>query len=279
MDITGLIGRVDAAASILFGGDGAVMLGDFTFQDYEVPERICWPRQQQLVVHRLPGGNRVIDAMGPDPGEIAWSGFMLGPDASDRARELSWMCDAGDAVPLSWGDHVYTVVIGTFVPDEGFHRVDYRITCTVLQEEVAEADPGWLDGIKNDINETLGFDIFAAGSAALGAAQKVAGLAAAVTGGSSAAVSALSTVSAVSGGVSLASGAVSKIASAVDGARSILSASDGGIASIAAAAPSGGLIGSVASLARAANLSGVSAQAAGATGYLGRAARNAASGG
>ena len=66
----------------------SVILGPVLLRDFEVPERISFGGRQAIVVHRLPGGARVIDAMGRDDAEIAFSGIFSGPDATRRARTL-----------------------------------------------------------------------------------------------------------------------------------------------------------------------------------------------
>ena len=276
VDLVSILGRVDAAAAILFGGGGTVTLGSFTFQDFEVPERISWPGTQQLTVHKLPGGARVIDAMGPDPGEISWSGIMLGGDASSRATQLAAIRDAGQIVPLLWGANSYQVVVSSFEPSEGFSRVDYRISCIVIPTAGPPGAPGLLDGIKADVNSALGFDIFTAGSDLLTAAQQVTSLATVLGGGNAALTGALSTVTAISGSVTLASGVASSLGSAASSVTAIRLAADGDLSAAAAAAPAGGLVASLTGFGSLVTSSGVGAQAAAAAGYIGRAAINAA---
>ena len=67
---------------------GTPMLGPVVFRDFEVPERINLGGRQRLAVHMLPGGGRVVDAMGPDDAPIRWSGTFSGVDAAERVRML-----------------------------------------------------------------------------------------------------------------------------------------------------------------------------------------------
>lgn len=115
-----------------------LLLGPILFQDFELPGSITWGGAQSLTIHRLPGGTRVIDAMGRDDADITWSGIFSGPNAAVRARELDLMRGDGSLWPLTWDSFFYSVVIARFEAD---HRrgnwVPYRITCTVLQDEAA----------------------------------------------------------------------------------------------------------------------------------------------
>src|ERR1700759_4325505 len=94
-----------------------LLLGSVTFQDFELPPRIVFGGAQRLAIHRLPGGARVIDAMGRDDGEISWSGAFSGADAADRARQLDLVRAQGAVLPLAWDAFAYLVVIARFAAD------------------------------------------------------------------------------------------------------------------------------------------------------------------
>ena len=275
--IGSILGRADAAASLLFGG-GTLTLGGVPFTDWAIPEKMPWGGQHQLTVHKLPGGRRVIDAMGWDDAPLAWSGLFLGPTATDDARAVATLKDAGDPIPLIWGDFSYTVVIGEFCADyqdNGF-RIPYRISCVVQQDDARTptvSQGSWLDGIKSDVNEALGFDVFAAGSQALGMAQKAVGVAAALSGGSPALVSLQSSVGLVSGGVTLGSAALATASKLATGASSVLTS----ISTAADKVLAGG-VSSASDLTAATGAAGAGAQATAAGGYVGRAGVNLADG-
>lgn len=117
-------------------------LGPVLFDTFEVPHTINWGGAQRLAVHKLPGGERVIDAMGRDDDAITWTGVFLGPDAIDRARYLDSLRIAGDALPLTWGGQSYLVFISEFKPQyQHFGHLPYQITCTVLVDQAN----GWID--------------------------------------------------------------------------------------------------------------------------------------
>jgi len=116
-----------------------LLLGAVLFQDFELPERISWGGAQRLTVHQLPGGTRVIDALGRDDKQITWSGVFSGSGASDRARLIDLMRADGSLWPLTWEAFFYSVVIASFDADYSRSNwIPYRITCTVLRDE-AEA--------------------------------------------------------------------------------------------------------------------------------------------
>lgn len=118
---------------------GTLWLGPLSLQGFELPQSIAWGGRQRMAVHRLPGGKRVIDAMGRDDSQIAWQGVFAGPDAAMRARLLDLVRAEGSVWPLSWAGFFYSVVISSFQAD--FARdnwIPYRIACTVLRDE-AEA--------------------------------------------------------------------------------------------------------------------------------------------
>lgn len=120
--------------------DGTLLLGPVLFQDFEVPDKITFGGEQRLAIHRLPGGARIIDALGRDDGEITWSGIFSGEDAGLRARLVDTLRAGGGVLPLTWDAFFYSVVIARFEAD--FTRenwIPYKISCTVLRDEAATA--------------------------------------------------------------------------------------------------------------------------------------------
>lgn len=118
--------------------DITLVLGDFTFQEMEIPESIPFGGDQRLSIKKLVGGTRVIDAMGVDQRAIEWSGIFFptqdGRSALDRAEDVLSMMIVGQPVTLSW-DRIYLMVyIRSFEPDYRFARIPYRIICEVLAD-------------------------------------------------------------------------------------------------------------------------------------------------
>jgi hypothetical protein len=112
-----------------------LQLGTVNFQDFEIPARIRFGGAQRLAVHVLPGGARVIDAMGRDDADIAWSGMFSGSDAAERARGIDLMRAQGGVWTLAWDEFCYLVVVGQFdAAYEHSNWVPYRISCKVVQD-------------------------------------------------------------------------------------------------------------------------------------------------
>src|SRR5690348_7393804 len=126
-------------------------LGGVVFQDFEIPESINFGGDQQLVVHKLPGGGRVIDAMGPDDSDIHWSGRFRGSNAEPRAMLLDYMRRQGSQILLGWSLHRYQVVIREFKADfRQPYEIPYSISCTVVIDEtqaVASAVAGFAEAM------------------------------------------------------------------------------------------------------------------------------------
>lgn len=114
--------------------DTTLVLGGFVFRDMEIPSELTLGGEQSIKIHKLVGGQRIINAMGSDEGEIIWSGLMLGPDALDRALALDSMRAAGLPVIFSVFSVLYNVVVSKFVfVPERYYQVKFTINLTVVQ--------------------------------------------------------------------------------------------------------------------------------------------------
>ncbi|WP_075595566.1 hypothetical protein [Novacetimonas hansenii] len=89
----GSLGRLWASAP--------VTIGDLTLTGMEVPDLIRDGGSQQVAVHKLPGGNKIIDAVGNDPDRLELSGRFVGPTAYERALSLKSMRIAGQPVQFT----------------------------------------------------------------------------------------------------------------------------------------------------------------------------------
>jgi hypothetical protein len=145
-------------------------LGGMAFDDFEIPGRMLFGGAQQLAMHRLIGGVRVIDAMGRDDAAVRWSGIFSGNDASMRARMLDAMRAAGGALNLAWDAFCYTVIIERL--DLDFRNpwwIPYRISCAVVMDKAqnnAVPLPELSDSILGDLTSASAFiDVSAAISA------------------------------------------------------------------------------------------------------------------
>jgi hypothetical protein len=115
-----------------------LLLGPVLFQDFEIPCGINFGGKQRLAIHRLPGGLRVIDALGRDDADICFEGIFSGSDATLRARLLDEMRVSGLLLPLTWDVFFYTVVISRFQADYATSNwIPYKISCAVLRDEAS----------------------------------------------------------------------------------------------------------------------------------------------
>ncbi len=127
-----------------------VVLGPVAFSGFEVPERIALGGTQRLQVHVLPGGKRVIDALGPDDADLRWSGIMTGPGAAARVRRLEALRRGGEAWPLAWDGWRYTVIVKRFQAEvRGAFFMPYRIQCAV----VCEGEPVVFEGAPAGVDQ------------------------------------------------------------------------------------------------------------------------------
>jgi hypothetical protein len=112
-----------------------LIIDDFEFTGFEVPDVIPFGGAQQLAVHKLPGGSRVVDSLGRDDAPLEWDGVFIGKDALTRARFLDGYRIQGNIRKLTWGAFSYNVVIREFKAKyERSNHIPYRITCEVVED-------------------------------------------------------------------------------------------------------------------------------------------------
>ena len=215
-------------------------LGPVAFAGFELPSSVTFGGRQRLAIHRLPGGVRVIDALGPEPADISFSGIFSGPDAADRARLLDTLRVTGLALPLTWDAFLYNVILEHFEADyRSPWWIPYRLSCTVLQDEATAVVSAAMD-----LSSTISADLLAAGP--YGAPPAIA----------------LSAVATASGGTPAYAAAQAAVASSIGTIA-------GQIASTEPALEVGGIAGAVAA-------AGLLAKLSSAQGYMRRAGRNLA---
>jgi len=139
-----------------------LILGDFEFLEFEVPESIAIRGRQNTVQHQLIGGRRIIDVLGTEYEPLTWSGIITGSGASDRVSALERMRDAGRPLMLTLDKYRFTVVITAFNPVyEYVWRRPYSIEVAVVRNEGAPEKIDVLTGalrglIDSDIGRALG---------------------------------------------------------------------------------------------------------------------------
>jgi hypothetical protein len=126
----------------------ALVLGGFIFTDYSIPEHVSLGGEHHFAVHKLIGGDRILDAMGRDDSDISWSGRFQGNDAVQKATALDQLRISGAQVPLIVDSQFYQVGIRKFEWDyERFYQVLYKITCVVASSGGGFSITGTLDGL------------------------------------------------------------------------------------------------------------------------------------
>ncbi|MEQ1694785.1 MAG: hypothetical protein ABL901_02995 [Hyphomicrobiaceae bacterium] len=127
-----------------------LVLGGIVFEGFEIPSSLKFPTKQRHHIHKLVGGGRVIDTLGPDPEDIKWSGRFRGSNAASRCRSLESLCDTGGVIGLSWGSFFRLGIVSHFDPDyNAEYEIPYSITFTP------------------DVNQSAGFGIFGGTLAAI----------------------------------------------------------------------------------------------------------------
>jgi len=147
------------------GGDPfatRLIVGDVEFTGLEVPESVTVGAKQQLVVHKLVGGRRIVDVLGVDYDNLSWSGWMTGATAGDRVTELEILRDAGARLTFNMDGYYFSVIIQSFnARFEHVYRRNYSIDLLVVSRLdapiTANALAGTLDSLINsDVGESLG---------------------------------------------------------------------------------------------------------------------------
>lgn len=147
------------------GGDPfatRLIVGDIEFTGLEVPESVTVGAKQQLVVHKLVGGRRIVDVLGVDYDNLSWSGWMTGATAGDRVTELEILRDAGAPLTFNMDGYYFSVIIQSFSARfEHVYRRNYSIDLLVVSRLdapiTANALAGTLDSLINsDVGESLG---------------------------------------------------------------------------------------------------------------------------
>lgn len=144
------------------GGDYSILqLGPVVLSGYEIPEQLPFGGPQRLVVNEFVGKNkREIHLLGAQPSPIQWEGSFIYASALDRARFINSLRVLGDALPLTWGDFQFTVVISQFdFKPKGENDIPYSIVCEVVEDKT---DPQSIllpsfDTIPDGIALSLGF--------------------------------------------------------------------------------------------------------------------------
>ncbi|MGI4793144.1 MAG: hypothetical protein ACRYG8_03480 [Janthinobacterium lividum] len=259
--ISHILGGISAVEGLVSGA--AVTLGGVGLTGMEVPARIPFGGDQRLVVHKMPGGGRVVDALGRDDRDIEWSGTFTGSNAVSRALQLDALRVAGRKVVLTWGNFRRTVVVKTFDCDYGSagSLLPYRVVCVVVTVGASTSQPTLLSSVAFDISSALDLPaLLPAAQTVVSTAQSALPVAAVLTKGSPAFLA--------------LSSAVGSASSATSAASTLADTQLAGVA--AAGTASGATFGGLSNLTLASAAADAQAAAVQATGFIGRAVKNLA---
>jgi hypothetical protein len=110
-------------------------LAGIVFDDFSAPSRLPFGGRQAMVIHKLPGGSRAIDTLGPDEDDIAFEAQFFGNDAWAKVQALEGVRAAGQVVPLIFNGQTRLVILSAFLPKDRRFPVwfEYALVCTVYQ--------------------------------------------------------------------------------------------------------------------------------------------------
>lgn len=116
-----------------------LILGGVIFDDWSTPEKLPFGGRQGLVVHKLPGGNRVVDTLGPDEADLQFSATLWGETAYTDALTLNGMRQSGEPIPLSFAGQFYLVILQECnLKIERFPQFcTYSLSCLIVQNSMS----------------------------------------------------------------------------------------------------------------------------------------------
>ena len=115
--------------------DSPIQIGSISLQGFEIPTSVRFGGRHRLAVHHLSGGNRIVERLGPDDGEVAFQGTCSGPDAEARVRTLDALRLSGAIVWLTWETFRRRVIVSNFVAE--YHSpwwIPYKVSCVVTHQ-------------------------------------------------------------------------------------------------------------------------------------------------
>lgn len=110
-----------------------LILGGVVFNNFSPPDKIPFGGKQAMAIHKLPGGSRVIDLLGPDDHDITFNGIFFDDNAMTNCMILDGMRKSGAQIPLIFGGMFYNVIIAEFTAHivRYPNYVEYSVTCMI----------------------------------------------------------------------------------------------------------------------------------------------------
>jgi hypothetical protein len=134
-----------------------LVLGGIAFDDWSTPDKMPFGGKQITAVHRLPGGARVVDTLGPDEMDISFTGMMYENNAIGVADQLDALRKSGQQVPLIFAGRFYLVIVSEVVADIRRYPqlMNYHVTCLVVQNNMA----GPLSALPSTVSSLVSADM------------------------------------------------------------------------------------------------------------------------
>lgn len=123
----------------LSGGDSPgstpLTVGAVQFNSIECPNTLpLGAIDQRVAVVELIGGGRVIQPLGNQPHDVAWSGNLWGTNVALRIAQLRAYALSGQEVQISYLSELWYGIVAVFVPQytQQYHAV-YKITLKITR--------------------------------------------------------------------------------------------------------------------------------------------------
>jgi hypothetical protein len=132
-------------------------VGGIAFTDFSPPDRMMGGGNQAMVIHKLPGGSRVIDTLGPDEAAVVFSGEFFGNNAYGMALSLDAIRAQGNVVELQWGGQFRQVIVRNFI----YHvkRLPVWVEYTITLEVQSNPQQGPLGSIASTVDQLVTTDL------------------------------------------------------------------------------------------------------------------------
>jgi hypothetical protein len=113
----------------------SLQIGSISLQNFEIPSTIQFGGQHRLAVYQLAQGRKIVDSLGPDDGEISFSGTFSGIEAEARVRAVDDLRLTGKVVWLRWESFRYRVIVKSLIAQyKSPWWIPYQIRCIVIQQ-------------------------------------------------------------------------------------------------------------------------------------------------
>jgi hypothetical protein len=237
-----------------------VSLGTLTFTGVEVPSLLRVGSEQALIVHKLIGGDRVIQSMGNDPASLSLTGMFTGPTAFQRAQKVAQLRDTGKQLRFGVAGLSVLVYIKAFAYDLTAKSAVIPYALTLEVQPTPATNPA---ATTSALSNLVGSDIASGISSIANTGAEVASYASTAIGQAQTIVGQVTPIANLVGAGSLLAGVSDKLtaASALSSAGTNLSAAPAAAAGIISGLQSAGA-GLTQTIQQAgANLGGISAAA------------------